>query len=71
MQKGKHDEPVSAPPARSSQEERAAKKTELVIVHCECCGAVIPGYRFNARFAGNDSPSCIVCGYSNRLLRAL
>jgi hypothetical protein len=32
---------------------------------------VIPGYRFNVRFEGNDSPSCIVCGYSNRFLPAL
>jgi hypothetical protein len=71
MEKGKQDEQVSAPLDRSSQAERAAKTTEPGIVRCECWGAVLPGYRFNVRFECDDSHSCIVCGYSNRLLRAL
>jgi RNase P subunit RPR2 len=71
MQKGKHDEQVSTALDRSSQEERAAKRTEPRIVRCECCGAVIPGYRFNVRFEDDDSLSCMVCGYSDRFLRAL
>lgn len=66
MQRGKHDEQASAPLDRSSQEERAARKNEAGIVRCDCCGAVIPGYRFNVRFECNESLSCMVCGYSNR-----
>jgi ribosomal protein L37AE/L43A len=71
MQNDKHEEQISTPLHRSSQEERAAKRTEAGIVRCECCGAVIPGYRFNVQFEDGESLSCIVCGYSNRYLRAL
>lgn len=71
MQKDQYDEQVSAPLDRSSQDKRAAKTTGARIVRCECCSAVIPSYRFNVRFEGSESLSCMVCGYANRFLRAL
>ena len=71
MQKGKDHQQLSAPPENSPQEERGTRRREAGIVQCECCGALIPGYRFKVPVEGDDSPSCMVCGYSNRFLRDL
>ena len=71
MEKDKPDDQGWEPLHRSSEEDRAAKKAHAAIAHCDCCGAVIPNYRFNTGFKDDETLSCMVCGYASRFLRAL